>query len=46
MQTNLAETLKDAESRDLVELVMVDEQTGDMIYRFTNAQLRIALYQM
>ena len=44
--SNLAEILRDAESRDLIELIMMDETTGDMIYRFTNPQLRITLYQM
>ena len=45
-QVNTAEILREAEERDLVELVSIDEVSGDIIYRFTNKLLRIAMYQM
>jgi hypothetical protein len=35
-----------AEERDLVEMILMDEASGDIIYRFTDKVLRIALYQM
>ncbi len=45
-QVSTAEILKEAEERDLVEMILMDEGSGDIIYRFTNKLLRIALYQM
>jgi hypothetical protein len=41
-----AELLRIAEDRDLVELILIDEQRGDLYYRFTENFLRIAFYQM
>jgi hypothetical protein len=38
-----AEILREAEERDLVELIVVDENSGDSIFRFTNPWMRAAL---
>lgn len=45
-QVSTVEILQEAEERDLVEMILMDEASGDIIYRFTNKLLRIALYQM
>ena len=38
--------LKELEDRDLIELISIDDDSGELIYRFTAPFFRNALYQM
>lgn len=44
LQTSTLQILREAEDRDLIELIMIDQVNNDMIYRFTNPFMRTALY--
>lgn len=38
--------LKELEDRDLIELISIDDDSGELVYRFTAPFFRNALYQM
>jgi len=41
-----SQLLEELEDRDLIEMILQDSQTGEMVYRFTYPFIRNALYQM